>query len=140
MTGRPAEIIRRIIEVPPATPSSVSRHLDTDLDTILLTALEKEPAHRYGSVREMAEEIRRYLRGDPLLTRRASRLYVLGKKLRKHTSTASPWGWSASHSGCLVPGAPACGSSIPWLSDRRPSWPKDAAMSFAFSTSWKTAG
>ena len=84
MTGRPAEIIRRIIEVPPATPSSVSRHLDTDLDTILLTALEKEPAHRYGSVREMAEEIRRYLRGDPLLTRRASRLYVLGKKLRKH--------------------------------------------------------
>ncbi len=83
-SGRPQEVIRRIREAPPRPPSSVSSGIDGEVQTILLKALEKEPALRYSSVQEMAEDVRRYLRGDPILAKRASRLYILRKKIQKH--------------------------------------------------------
>jgi tetratricopeptide (TPR) repeat protein len=82
--GRPSEVIQRILEAPPARPSSLSGQVDGELETIILKALEKDKARRYQSARGLAEDIRRYLSGEPILARRPSSLYVLRKKLRKH--------------------------------------------------------
>jgi len=77
------ETVRTICEQVPPRPSSLRGGLRGDLDTILLKALEKDPARRYGTVDELAADIRRHLDADPILARPASPFYVLGKKLRK---------------------------------------------------------
>ena len=83
-SGRPSEVIRRILETAPALPHSLSDRVDAELETIILKALEKEKARRYQSAQELADDLRRYLQGEPILARRPSSLYVLRKKLRKH--------------------------------------------------------
>jgi len=90
--GPPSQVIQRIVETPATTPSSVSKQVDGELETIILKALEKDQARRYQSAREMAEDIRRYLEGEPLLARQPSRLYVLRKKLGKHRRLATALG------------------------------------------------
>jgi tetratricopeptide (TPR) repeat protein len=82
--GRPSEIIQRILETPPARPSSLSDRVDGELETIILKALAKEKDRRYQTAREMGEDLRRYLEGEPILARRPSSLYFLRKKIRKH--------------------------------------------------------
>ncbi|MBU0616893.1 MAG: serine/threonine protein kinase, partial [Planctomycetes bacterium] len=82
--GRPSQIIERILETPPTRPTSLSDRVDGELETIILKALAKEKERRYQSAQEMGEDIHRYLEGDPILARRPSSLYVLGKKIRKH--------------------------------------------------------
>ena len=83
-TGRPSEVIHHILEAAPISPRSLSDRVDGELDTIILKALEKEKARRYQSARELADDLRRYLEGEPILARRPSSLYVLRKKLYKH--------------------------------------------------------
>ena len=83
-SGRPSEVIRRILEAAPKPPRSLSDRVDDDLETIILKALEKERDRRYQSAKELAEDLRRYLAGDPILAKRPSSLYFLRKKLRKH--------------------------------------------------------
>jgi len=57
---------------------------DTDLQTILGKALEKEPADRYASAAALAEDVERYLDSRPLLARAPSRIYQLTKLIRRH--------------------------------------------------------
>ncbi|MBU0637260.1 MAG: protein kinase [Planctomycetes bacterium] len=82
--GRPADVIQRILETPPVSPRARSAAVNSELETIILKALEKNRACRYQSVQELADDIRRYIAGEPLLARRPSSLYVLRKKLHKH--------------------------------------------------------
>lgn len=87
-TGRPSEIIEHIREAPPRLPSSLSRAVDRDLEAILLKALEKDKTRRYASAADMADDLRRYLAGEPVRAHRPSRLYVLRKRLIKHRRRA----------------------------------------------------
>lgn len=69
------DIERVVCTVEPPRPSTAvktgkeARTLAGDLDTIVLTALRKEPTRRYASAAHMAEDIRRYLDGRPVLAR-----------------------------------------------------------------------
>lgn len=82
--GRPSQVIERILETPPIRPTSLSDRVDGELETIILKAIAKEKDRRYQSAREMGEDLRRYLEGEPIMARRPSSLYILGKKIRKH--------------------------------------------------------
>lgn len=64
------------------------RQLAGDLDTIVAKALRSDPAQRYGSVHELAEDLRRYLDGLPVKARPAGWLYRTGKLLRRHALVA----------------------------------------------------
>ncbi|HNQ24762.1 MAG TPA: serine/threonine-protein kinase [Phycisphaerae bacterium] len=57
-----ARIVR---EEPPARPSTVDRTLRGDLELVVLKALEKDRDRRYQSAAELADDLRRYLRGEP---------------------------------------------------------------------------
>src|SRR5215470_3888781 len=67
-----------------ASRARLRRRLEGDLDTIVLHALNKEPHRRYDSVEQLAEDIRRYLRGLPITARRPSWRYNAGKFAIRH--------------------------------------------------------
>ena len=91
LAGRPPfrassliELLRRVghDEAPPLR--QLNRAVPEDLETIVMKCLEREPHRRYDSARALAEDLARYLDGEPLNARRASLGYVLVKKARKH--------------------------------------------------------
>jgi eukaryotic-like serine/threonine-protein kinase len=65
-------------------PTTLSRQLRGDLDAITLKALEKDRARRYGTPSEVAADIGRYLRNEPVIARPASMRYRVRKYIRRH--------------------------------------------------------
>ena len=65
-------------------PAHLSRLLRGDLDWITMKALEKDRERRYGTPSELAADIRRYLRHEPVIARPASPAYRLRKYVRRH--------------------------------------------------------
>jgi len=66
------------------TPFRLSRLLRGDLDTIVGKALKKEPAERYSSVTALADDLRRYLKNEPISARPDTLTYRSSKFLRRH--------------------------------------------------------
>ena len=62
----------------------IRRRLDGDLDVIILKALRREPSRRYGSPRELAEDLQRHLDGLPVEARPESIAYVTTRFLARH--------------------------------------------------------
>ena len=91
-TTSPVTIERSICETQPARPServsrrdpARSRALRGDLDTVVMTALAKEPERRYASVAALAEDVNRFLDGRPILARPSTAGYRARKFLRRH--------------------------------------------------------
>ncbi|MFH0983178.1 MAG: serine/threonine-protein kinase, partial [Planctomycetota bacterium] len=75
----PQQALRTICEEAPRRPSTINRALRGEAETIALKALEKDPARRYQSAAALAEDLRRYLAGQPILARPPSALYHLRK-------------------------------------------------------------
>jgi len=101
------EIRRRIREVEPTRPSSrlttmagklptvakargtspakLSHELRGDLDWIVMKALDKDRTRRYETPVEMADDLRRYLRNEPVIASPPSAIYRTRKFVRRHT-------------------------------------------------------
>lgn len=73
------QALRSIQEAEPPRLSTIDRTLRGDLDTILHFALAKDKRARYGSAAALAEDIRRYLRGEPISKRPLTAWYQLSK-------------------------------------------------------------
>jgi eukaryotic-like serine/threonine-protein kinase len=88
----PGDIAEAIRTTEPVRPSaavsgadaSLGRRLRGDLDTILLTALRKEPERRYPSVEQLAGDVRRHLEGLPVRARPDTFGYRAGKFVRRN--------------------------------------------------------
>jgi tetratricopeptide (TPR) repeat protein len=89
-TRSPVELMNAIVHTEPQRPSdvvespAVRRALRGDLDTILAKALKKEPAKRYHSVEAFADDLRRYLRREPISARPDTWRYRGAKFVRRH--------------------------------------------------------
>lgn len=66
----------------------LSRTLRGDLDTVVLTAMHKDPKRRYASVEQLAQDIDRFLTGFPVKARKDSFLYRTGKLIRRNRVAA----------------------------------------------------
>jgi serine/threonine protein kinase len=78
------ELIRRILDEEPASPRRFNSSIPRDLETIILKAMEKEPAARYASARELADDLKRFLDDQPIRARRPSILDRSVKWSRRH--------------------------------------------------------
>ncbi|HTD27931.1 MAG TPA: serine/threonine-protein kinase, partial [Xanthomonadaceae bacterium] len=67
-----------------ASPAALARELAGDLDAIVAQALRKSPRERYGSVEQLADDLRRYLDGRPVDALRGRQWYRARKFLRRH--------------------------------------------------------
>ena len=72
-----------------ARERTTARNLRGDLDTIVLKALKKEPTERYATAAAFADDLDRYLRGDPVLAQPDSAGYRLRKFAVKHRIAVS---------------------------------------------------
>jgi tetratricopeptide (TPR) repeat protein len=79
-----AHAARVIGEQEPARLSSVNRLFRGDIETIVGKALEKDRDHRYQSACDLAEDIRRFLRDEPIAARPPSASYQLRKFARRN--------------------------------------------------------
>jgi tetratricopeptide (TPR) repeat protein len=67
--GSGHRVIARILEDEPVPPRRLDGSVAVDLETVCLKAMAKEPERRYGSAAELADDLRRFLRGEPVRAR-----------------------------------------------------------------------
>ena len=80
-TGASADVVARNRGT---VPRQLLRRLRTDLDWIVLKALEKDPAARYGSVGSLVLEVERHQQNRPIEARQHLFFYVARKFVRRH--------------------------------------------------------
>ena len=91
----------QILEDEPPSPRKLQSRVPRDLETICLKCLEKDPAKRYATSGEVAEELRRHLRGEPIKARRIGRVAHAWRWCRRNPVLA---GLIASVAVALVAG------------------------------------
>jgi serine/threonine protein kinase len=64
-----ARLMQRVAQEDPPRPRKLDRRIPRDLETIVLKATDKEPAHRYRTAADMADDLRRYLASRPVQAR-----------------------------------------------------------------------
>src|SRR5262249_40852825 len=81
----------------PIPPRRLNRSIPPELETIVLKALEKNPAERYGTARELAEDLQLFLDDKPIRAKRSSLLQIARKWARRHPAVV----WAAVTSSVL---------------------------------------
>ncbi|MCR4412566.1 MAG: serine/threonine protein kinase, partial [Thermoguttaceae bacterium] len=80
----PQDVLAQIFEQEPRPPRELRPGLPRDLETIILKCLHKDPARRYTSARELAEDLRAFLEDRPIRARRPSAVERASRWTRKH--------------------------------------------------------
>jgi serine/threonine protein kinase len=93
LTLRPAvggtdrhDVLRRIGSEEPPPPRALDRAIPVELETVVLKAMAKEPAERYRTAQELADDLRRFLADEPVRARRPGLWERARKWSRRHRS------------------------------------------------------
>ncbi len=82
-------LLKRIAEDSPLPPRQLDPSIPRDLETIVLTAIAREPDRRYSSAARLADDLRGFLAGRPIAARRASSIERLGRWCRRQPALAA---------------------------------------------------
>jgi WD40 repeat protein/predicted Ser/Thr protein kinase len=96
LTGAPpfkgdsvVEVLQKIVHKEPVPPRTFDGRIDRDLETICLRCLEKKPERRYRSAAALAEELDRWLRGEPIWARAVTTSERAWKWMKRRPALAS---------------------------------------------------
>jgi eukaryotic-like serine/threonine-protein kinase len=112
--GEPRMVLRQVIEDDPKNPRSLNADIPRDLETICEKALQKEPAGRYQTAGALADDLNRWLRGEPIEARPVTRLERSVRWCRRNPITT---GLVATIAGLLVIGF--CSATVMFAKERR---------------------
>lgn len=87
--GNRRMLLLQVLEDEPRPPRRLNDRIPRDLETICLRAMAKNPAKRYQSAGDLADDLRRYLRGDAILARPIGRAEKLRHWCRRNPLAAS---------------------------------------------------
>ncbi len=111
LVGHPAfeadsqvETLRMVIQDEPTPPRRMRRDLPVALDAIALKCLAKDSARRYPTACELAEDLERFLRGEPARARPPSWREQVARRARRHPAALSVLAIAALCTGTLVIG------------------------------------
>lgn len=111
LTGRPpfqaashVEILRHVVEADPVPPRLLDPGIPRDLETLALKCLEKEPARRFSSADELADELERFLNGKPICSRPIGSFDRLWRWCRRRPAAAALVAVSAAAAIAVVAG------------------------------------
>jgi superkiller protein 3 len=90
------ELLRQIAFEEPRPPRRLNRAVPAELETIVLKAMEKNPAERYATAKDLADDLRRYLEDQPIRARRPSVGQRLVRWSRRHRATVRAAGAAAA--------------------------------------------
>jgi serine/threonine protein kinase len=83
--------IRLICEHTPVLPRRINQAIPGELQNICLKALEKDPSQRYQSAREMADDLVRFLAGEPVHAFPSSYVQLIAGKVEQHVRELDGW-------------------------------------------------
>jgi eukaryotic-like serine/threonine-protein kinase len=82
--GTPLATVLQVLHNEPVSVTSLQPNVPRDLETICLKCLRKESRKRYGSALELAEDVQRFLRDEPIQARPVRPVEKLGRWVRRH--------------------------------------------------------
>jgi serine/threonine protein kinase len=85
----PLSLIKRIERDYPSRPRTLNPRVPRDLQTICLKCLEKNPCRRYANAKELADDLRRFLDGQPIVARPPGPHRVAGRWCQSHPRLAT---------------------------------------------------
>jgi hypothetical protein len=127
LTLRPAvggddkqEVLRRIAFEEPTPPRKLDKAIPPELETVTLKALAKDPAERYATAAELADDLRRFLADRPIRARRPTLPERTARWVRRHTAAVL----AALAVALLAAVGATVGTALVWRANRD----KDAAL------------
>ncbi len=120
LTGRPRykgatvlDTLEQVRSQEPVPPSRLQPKVPKDLETICLKCLEKDPKRRYADCQTLADDLRRWLEGEPILARRLRFGERLLKLARRRPALVAAWSLAVLVVLLLGPG-----TGVTWLWQR----------------------
>lgn len=145
LTGRPpfrgvtaSETERQVLHDDPAAPSRLRTKIPRDLETICLKCLEKNPARRYATAAELADDLSRFERGEPIMARPLGRIARAIKWAWRRPATATALATGATAAATLL-------TVLIWVATDRAATARavnadlDEAVRFQESAAWTGA-
>jgi tetratricopeptide (TPR) repeat protein len=120
------ELLRQIAFEEPVRLRRVNRAIPAELETIVLKALEKNPQERYATAQELADDLRHWLKDQPIRARRPSLMQRARRWARRHRALM------VAAAAVLVISVAVLGGSVGWVaSDRAARQAKTAEVAEA---------